>query len=56
MNKCGECQFFESFLTKDSIEMGRCNKFKTDEISETKTICEYAEERTIEELENEAFQ
>lgn len=55
MNKCEECPFFEPFLKENEIEMGRCNKFKIDEIPETKAICVYVENHTLVELENEAF-
>lgn len=56
MNKCGICPFFEPFLKENEIEMGRCNKWRLDEIPETKAVCAYVENRSVAELESEAFE
>lgn len=57
---CGECPFFEVFLEEHEpgigmVEKGRCFKWNKDEIWATKVPCGFAENRSIEELEMEAF-
>lgn len=60
IRNCSECPFFEWFLEEyeegfGMVGKGRCHKYDQDEIWETKASCPYAENRTREELEKEAF-
>ena len=60
VKNCGKCPFYEPFLEEyevgiGMVEKGRCKKWNKDEVWGIKSPCKYAEQHTIEELEEFAF-
>lgn len=55
IKNCGQCPNWEWFLDENGIGMGRCTKLHIDEVPETRCSCEYAHDRSAEEIIAEWF-
>jgi hypothetical protein len=60
VTKCSECPFFEGYFQEYEegyglVLKGRCRRVELGEIWELRTPCGFAEDHTLEELEQIAF-